>query len=126
MTQENNGFTHQDGVSLKEHFENHLQSMKELFTSRLEALEKAIDVATGIQHERNVAQNEWRGTVTDLTNTFVPAKEYKLMNETMRGDIQSLKESRAELSGKASQVSVDIAYVIAIIGVLIGIAGLLT
>jgi len=115
MSEQDNGFTHKDGVSLKEYFE-----------SRMAATEKALQLAAQVQDVRNAAQNEWRATITDLTAKFVPRSELDLLHKQLQSDLQMLREANAKYEGKASQTLVVITLVIALAAVIVAIAGLIS
>jgi len=66
---------------------------------------------------RLAAMNEFRDAMKDQTDTFLPRAEYLTRHESIEKDIRSLRESRAELLGKASQNSVVVAYIIAAVGI---------
>jgi hypothetical protein len=132
-------FNYADGVSLKEYIE-----------SRLKAIEKAIELAQAANNIRLDTMNEFRGSLTDQASTFVSRQELSLTLAKLESEIKDLKNrdsiSRIEydtnhkvlegkidvlntykdtMTGKASQSSVNIAYVISGIGIIIGLVGLL-
>jgi len=98
-------------------------------TERLNATEKVISTRF-----ENV--NEWRATVTDLIEqvrgmiaeikeVYMPRAEYNVRHEKISADIQDLRDFKVKVDSKASQSSVTINFVITIIGLLIGLAGLI-
>jgi hypothetical protein len=52
---------------------------------------------------------------------MMPRGEYDSKHEKIVADIESLKISRAEVEGKASQKSVNLAFLIAVTSLLLGI-----
>ena len=91
-------------------------------TSRLARVEEqlvSIDKALGLAHcqmeKRLDGMNEFRQALKDQASEFITKNEYKRTVE----DIRELRESRAELKGKASQLSVYIAWLLAIAGIFI-------
>lgn len=58
-------------------------------------------------------------------STFITRKEFDAFKERIDGDIRSLRESRAEMQGKASQSSVNTAMIISAIGLILAIIGLI-
>jgi len=80
-----------------------------------------IDRATRLFHEnltqRFASTNEWREAMNDREANFVTKSEHKFLCD----DISLLKEHKARLEGMASQRSVMIAFIIAFMGLLIGI-----
>ncbi len=69
--------------------------------------------------------NEFREALTDQSKTFITRNEFSLCLEKIESDIRSLRESRSELQGKASQSQVNIALSISVIGIALGFLSLL-
>lgn len=118
-------------VSLKEHFEAILRSMEKALDSRFEAQEKAIRVANEASDKRLDSMNEFRATLSDQNKTFATCTEINAFRDMMKlelekrdADIESLKLTRAELAGKATQSQVSIAMILSTIGLLVGIVGI--
>ena len=87
-------FTHKDGVSLEKYLRDYVDL-------QLKALDKANALAG------DVIRAELKSICDQL--------------ERQELEIRDLRESRAELSGKASQTSVMIAYAISLLGLIVGI-----
>lgn len=68
--------------------------------------------------------NEFREQLNRQEKTYLPREEYRLQYEPMANDIRVLRESRAELAGKASQTSMNITVIIAIIGFVLSIVSI--
>lgn len=90
-------------------------TLKEYLDSRLHAIEKATAIALAATDKRFESVNEFRNTLRDQQAMFATLAEVK----NLREDIQSLKESRAELAGKASQQSVIVAYILSLLGLVL-------
>jgi hypothetical protein len=73
-----------------------------------------------MEHRLN-AMNEFRESLKDQSNLFLTKAEYTACKEKIDEDIRLLRESRAELHGKASQMQANIALAIAIIGILMSL-----
>lgn len=71
------------------------------------------------------SMNEFREAMKDQANTYIPRVEYLTRHEGIEKDIRSLRESRAELVGKASQNSVVVAYIIAAVGIGLSVIAIL-
>jgi hypothetical protein len=69
--------------------------------------------------------NEFRDQLRDQAARFVTREEAAIIHERFVEDIRSLRESRAELQGKASMLSVVIAIGIGIASAFLAILGLL-
>jgi hypothetical protein len=65
--------------------------------------------------------NEFRAQLKDQASTFIPRVEYETHYDQVCDDVKDLRESRAELKGKADQSSVNIAYLIGFIGIIIAV-----
>jgi predicted phage gp36 major capsid-like protein len=105
--------TSDDVVSLKEYINTlvcHLRkelitridSNKELAEQRFRAIEVSTKEAKGDMSQRLESMNEFRTQLKEQASHFITRIEYDKMIE----DIRELRESRAELSGKASVASV--------------------
>ena len=67
--------------------------------------------------------NEFRSALKDQATSFLPKAEYDVQIKTMNSDIRVLRESKAEVDGKSSQLATNIATAIAIIGLVISLVG---
>jgi hypothetical protein len=81
---------------------------------------------------RLASMNEFRSALNDQADTFLTRTEYISQHQNLEArftrmdeDIRMLRESRAELQGKASQSQVNIALMIAVVGIALSIIGLL-
>ena len=99
-------------------------SLRDYFDTRLDAAERAIVDAKVSMDYRLGLMNEFRGLVNDMAKNALTRSEYQLHHERVIEDIRSLRESRAELSGKASTKSVFFAGAIAAVGVLLSVISL--
>ena len=127
-------FKTSDVVDLHHHFDENLEDIQQVLEIRLqdirlyydakfEDLEKSSLLVSASLEKRLDSMNEFRNALTDQANHFITRAEYAINHDRVVDDIKGLRESRAELQGKASQSAVNIATVIAIIGVLIAVAG---
>ena len=118
-------FTKPDGVALKEHFEKLLAAQYDYFTARLDAAEKATEIAAGNMGNRLASMNEFRAAMQDLSSRMVTREEQALLTRKLEADIADLKKSRDQAEGKASQTSVIISLLFGVAGVIFGIINLL-
>lgn len=107
-------FRWRDGVSLREYIE-----------SRLDAIEKATTLAYDSMNKRLEGMNEFRDALKDQTGKFATRDEVKLVVDRLGEDVRGLRESKANLEGKASQQSVVAAQLLALIGIVLGAAGVI-
>ena len=114
MARHNPGLTTPEAVTLREYFE-----------SRLVALEKASQVAASALSERLAGMNEFRETLRDQAVKFVTREEVSLQIEKLGSEINTLREFKAALEGKASMSTVVFSALLGAAGIVIGIIGLL-
>lgn len=81
----------------------------------------AVDKAEHAMNVRLEAMNEFRSQLNTQASRFVTRDEVDRIVTSIESDIRFLRESRAEIAGKANQSSVMIATTIAIIGAIIAI-----
>lgn len=98
-----------------------LRSMHELFATKMEAVEKAVAVASKSLDVRLESMNEFRDTLRDQASRFVTRTELEKESERTESDLRILRESRADLAGKASQRSVSTAAGVAVFALLISV-----
>lgn len=108
---------HLESVSLKEYFERILAEYKETMADALSIRSKETE-------RRLDALNGEEERLRNMQTTYLPRTEYVLQHDRLKDDIESLKLSRAELQGKASQASVVIAYIISFLSIILGLIGL--
>ena len=103
-------------------------------TTRLqfESMEKIIAQTQEALDKRLCTMNEFRETINDQRESLerrmsdcLLKKEFDIQHEAVQRDIQSLRESRSELQGKASMVSIYITAAIAAISLAISVFSLL-
>lgn len=101
-------------VPLKEHLETRLKDAKEALILAKEQLEKRLD-----------HMNEWRAHHRDQSAAFLTRNEFNILHSQIVEDIRYLREAKAALDGKASQMSVNISMAFALIGTVLSIFSLL-
>ena len=99
--------------------------IEDLFETKIVANEKAVELASRTLSARLDLMNEFRSQLKDQANTFFPRAEHEIYMKAVDKDIRELRESRAELAGKASQKAVTISVIIAVISTLISIISLM-
>jgi len=130
-------------VSLKEYMESvcaerseqraiHIQRLEE----RMLAIERAFDVRfqTLSNTTRDVAasmdkrlegMNEFRSALKDQMAMFFTRTEHEAFLKVVDADLRMLRESRAEISGKASQSHLNLSFVVGVTGIIVGLSGLI-
>lgn len=93
--------------------------------------DRAVNVAYKNMEQRQNASNEIRGALQDVINKTLTRDEHTIIKDRLdrdvkflQDDIKSLRESRAELAGKADQVSVNRVSERATLSITIGAVGL--
>ena len=104
-------FSQDDGVSLLKYLE-----------SKLDAMDKALMLAREIMENRLEGLNNLRDEHRTFAGTYLPKAEFTIQHDRVMADIQSLRESRAELQGKASMVHVLVVAVVAVISLVVSVA----
>jgi hypothetical protein len=100
-------------------------TLRDYIDARMTAADRAVLIALAAMDKRMDAANELRGALKDLADSAVTRSKYDDDVKRIQEDIRSLRESRAELSGKASQDSLNKTNGTAIAGFIIGALGLL-
>lgn len=110
-------------------------TLKEYIDTRLCAMDNAVRLAAEKLEVRLEGMNEFRGTINDQSSKFITRQESSLAREAIiqahkadimhiETEIEQLKLWRAELGGKASQHSVNVATWFALVAALISVLGL--
>jgi hypothetical protein len=99
-------------------------SAKELEVERHAAIDAKLQAASTVLNERLYHLNELRGDVVTKKEYTAHheslAKEFHAAVDMFQSQIAALKEWKAEQSGKASQSSVFGAYIVGVVGWIIG------
>jgi hypothetical protein len=98
-----------------------IDSIKELTDVKIKALEVATSLAKANLELRLESMNEWRQQSKDREELFARRDTVRSIEER----VGQLEISKAVVDGKASQFSVNMAYVISAIGILLGVASLI-
>ena len=107
-----------DNVPIKVYLEAQIEALKREGALIRELQDKALDKALTSMEELLKLINEIRGTLADQAGTFISKTEYHAVVDRIVNDVGELREINAELKGKASQNSVQVAYAIAGVGIL--------
>lgn len=95
-------------------------SLREYFESKLKDMDKATGVALDSLNKRLEGMNEFRDSLKDQATRLVSKAEYENSHLRLEEDIRSLRESRAEIMGKASKDDVRASEKLANRAILIG------
>lgn len=108
---------------MQQALETRLQEIRLYYDTKFEDLDKASCLIAAGLEKRLDSMNEFRSTLTDQATHFITRAEYVTNHDRVVDDIKGLRESRAELQGKASQSAVNIATGIAVIGLVVAVVG---
>ena len=109
--------TEKDYVSLKEYFSSQLCALRKQYDERFRVLELSTKEAKADMDKRLEGMNEFRQQLKDQSATFIARPEH----EAVLKEIQGLRESRAELAGKADQSQVLWSLIMSVVGIVIGV-----
>jgi hypothetical protein len=99
-------------------------SLREYIDLRFNQNQLAIDKAEKLMSERLNSMNEFRATLKDQAGTFITRSEHEILNLRTEEEIRTLNTAKDIASGKASQNSVNFAYILAAMGILISMIDL--
>lgn len=106
-------------------------SVKDYVDSRFSAIQDATKSARDSMERRLDGMNEFRASLKDQADRFVGREEHSViinkLDERIKihdSDLKSLEITRAVVEGKASQTSVTVTFIFALLGVFISTASL--
>jgi len=115
MSKSDGKFTYGDGVTLRD-----------LVMSKFEGNDKATQLAYDSMNKRLEGMNEFRDQLKDQASRFITRDEFGIITNRLIEDIRELREGKARLEGKADQSSVNKAFTLSIIGLVVALVSLLT
>lgn len=104
-----------DTVSLEKYVDKRFDALEKILTVRFEAEDRATLLFQRGLETRLEHLNEWRQQSKERERDFMPRCEYDAHHDQVVEDIRGLRESRAELTGKASQRSVNLAIALSVV-----------
>lgn len=116
--------TENEAVSLRDFLERRLTDLQAQIKLWADGHERVHALAERVLDNRLEKLNELRQVVSDSQATFVTKDEFVGAHERVVEDIRSLRESRAEIAGKASQSSVMWGYAFSAIATAISVLAL--
>lgn len=112
-------------VSLKKYFESKVKNIYHTMVLNSKLIERSTKLAAKSLETRLEHMNEFRAAMSDQSKHYLTKQEFTIQHERVMEDIKILRESKANLEGKASTKSVMIAYIISGIGLLISLITLI-
>jgi hypothetical protein len=139
-------FSQSDGVHLKDYLERVVEDQKHYLEQKIAAVEKATIIAAEVLDKRLHTMNEIRASLEDAranspTNSdlktlqkqvdamdkrmseYLTVKEFASIKQVIDGDVRELRESKANLAGKANQGTVMLSVGLACISLLLSAIG---
>jgi hypothetical protein len=98
--------------------------LRDYFDQRIDEIARVTALTAAAMDKRLEGMNEFREQLNTQAKSFYLRQEHDSFAERITGDIRLLRESKANLEGKASQLSVSIAILIAGLGVVISLVNL--
>jgi len=89
--------------------------------TRIKNVQDVLDKAESQLDKRLIGMNEFRETLRDQSGLFFTRAEHDIYAKKIDEDVRLLREYRATMEGKASQSSVNVALIIAVVGIIIGV-----
>ena len=111
-----------DEITMRCYVDIRFNELVNLFETKIAANEKAVDLASKTLSARLDLMNEFRSQLKDQSLTFFTRNEHQAYLEKTDADIRMLRESRAQLEGKASQKAVTLSLIIAVFGIVLAVA----
>jgi hypothetical protein len=99
--------------------------IREIFEVKIRSVERATTVASASMEHRLEGMNEFRAQLKDQVATFVSRDEFSIVRDKIDSDVRILRESKAAIDGKASMSAMVFSYIIAVIGLLTGVVGII-
>ena len=117
---------------IDKHLDERLSALEKLVDAKFEKVTVSTVLAAESLDKRLDAMNEFRGALKDQTDRSLSRAEYDIHHQRIVEDIRSLRESRSEIQGKASQEDVEKAkgvgnraFTVSVISVIMVILGLI-
>ena len=119
-----NAMTQEDYITLKEYIDLKIAAAEAVNLLRYNDSQAAITKAEAAMTIRLESLNEFRASLKDQTSSYITRTEHEAVNSRYDEKLSDLTKSRDIAAGKASQISVNIAYILAGIGILLSITGI--
>jgi hypothetical protein len=112
----------EETISLKEYFDGRFKEMRDYMDTKFKSLDVANDLARENLNVRLESMNEFRASMKDQTMNFITRVEHDALITKYDADIRYLRDCESKNEGKASQQSVNVTMVIAVIGAVTAVA----
>lgn len=106
---------------MKKYFEEKIAKVDEVNRLRFDSIVTSTQLAKELMETRLKGMDEVKENLKDANNTYLTRNEFNIQHDKLNDDIRILRESKANLEGKASMSSVYLAYIIAGLSLMISI-----
>jgi len=114
-----------ENISLKHYIDKRFEDFKNYMDTQFDSVKQSTHLAQENIDTRLESMNEFRNSMKDQASRFITRTEYDIVCNKYDSDIRNMRETQAENRGKASQQSVYIAYLIALVGIIVAIGGII-
>jgi hypothetical protein len=98
-----------------------IRAVEKISKIRYDNVLNATKIAKETNDKRLDSMNEFRQSLKDAQATFITRGEHNILHQRIDEDIRVLRESKANIEGKASVTSVYIGYALAVIALMLAI-----
>jgi hypothetical protein len=110
---------------MQELFEARITALEDKVTMQFQLTQLAVNKAELQMNARLEGMNEFRASINDRTANYPTRTELNLMVDKLNIELQSLQNSRSEMTGKASEKSVQKVNALAILGLIAGVGSVI-
>jgi hypothetical protein len=110
---------------MQELFEARIKALEDKITLQFQLTQLAVNKAELQMNARLEGMNEFRASINDRTANYPTRTELNLMVDKLNIEMQSLQNSRSEMTGKASEKSVQRVNALAILGIIAGVGSVI-
>jgi hypothetical protein len=96
-----------------------LVTLRDLVEEKFRAIDKSHDLLRDSINARFEAGNQWREESKMRAMHYMTREEFQQMHERVLEDIRYLREAKASVDGKASQLAFQVTFLVAFLGLLL-------
>jgi DNA repair exonuclease SbcCD ATPase subunit len=109
---------------LEKYFNLKMDDLKVLLEVQMQTSEKALKIQAAEYERRLAALNHEAAQLKDMQSRYLPRETFDIKYQELRIKNDELQTFKDQMVGKASQSAVNISIIIAIVGFMLAIAGL--
>jgi hypothetical protein len=111
-------------VPLKEYVDQRVDAATALLNAKVDATDRAACLANEGLAGRFEQTNQWRQQSVEREAHFLPRLEFDVQHAQIEKRTAELEKYRNQMEGKASQGAVNVAMLLSVAGLLMGLVGL--